>query len=179
MQCGQVTKEKQYHPSTLDLEGESCYIYTAYVQAKPYQPAYVTIAHSNKSFPSSLLARGNFQIQDHAIQQQEELTLPLLSLNYLAHRKPYARPGSSAWQQGRLDRRANTASIILMDPVSLLGRRNFISQRRGFPQQEGQGGGKGERPGVQLWGLPTGGRGAHKSKGRKKCLKAKMVQVHK
>lgn len=31
MQCGRLTKKKQYHPSTLDLEGVSCYIYTAYV----------------------------------------------------------------------------------------------------------------------------------------------------
>lgn len=84
--------------------------------------------------------------------------------------------------RGRLDQRANTASVILMDPVSYWERRNFISQHRGFPQQEGLGDGKEERErsGTQLWGTTSWRKGcSQKQRKGKKSLKARMVQVHK
>lgn len=79
-----------------------------------------------------------------------------------------------------MDQRASTASIILMDPVSLLGRKEFHQSTQRLSPAGGAEDGKGER-GLEYkcGGPPTGGRGAHKSKGRKKSLKAKMVQVHK
>ena len=74
--------------------------------------------------------------------------------------------------RGRLDQRANIASVILMAPVSYWERRNFISQHRGFPQQEGPGDGKGERErsGTQLWGTTSWRKGCSQKqrKGQKK-----------
>lgn len=42
-----------------------------------------------------------------------------------------------------------------------------------FPSRRGRGMGRERGLELQLWGPPTGGRGAHKSKGRKKLSKGK------
>lgn len=73
-----------------------------------------------------------------------------------------------------MDQRASTASIILMDPVSLLGRKKFHQSAQRLSPAGGAEDGKGER-GLEYncGGPPTGGRGAHKSKGRGKKSKGK------
>lgn len=83
--------------------------------------------------------------------------------------------------RGKLDQRANTASIILMDQVSLLGRKKFHQSAQRLSPAGGAGGWEGrERSGVQLWGTTNWRKGcSQKQRKGKKSLKAKMVQVHK
>lgn len=77
--------------------------------------------------------------------------------------------------RGRLDQQASTASIILMDPASLLGRKKFHQSAQRLSPAGGAGGWEGrKRSGVQLWGTTnwreegvlTKGKEGKKSKGK-------------
>lgn len=82
--------------------------------------------------------------------------------------------------RGRLDQQASTASIILMDPVSLLGRKKFHQSAQRLSSAGGAGGWEGR----EVWSTTVGDHQVEegvltKAKKGEKSLKAKMVQVHK
>lgn len=79
-----------------------------------------------------------------------------------------------------MDQRANTVSIILMDPVFLLRRKKFHQSAQRLSPAGGEGGWEGR----EVWSYNCGDHQLEegvltKAKEGKNCLKAKMVQVHK
>ena len=75
--------------------------------------------------------------------------------------------------RGRLDQQANTASVILMDPVFLLGKKKFHQSAQRLSPAGEAGGWKGrerERSGTQLWGTTSWRKGCSQKqrKGPKK-----------
>lgn len=123
------------------------------------------ITHRCSLHSSGLLTRGNFHIPDPAIQQQEELPLPLLSLKCFVHRRRWADLDLLHCNRGTLGQWDSTARIILIDPVLLLGGKNFHqSAHRLSPA----GGWKRKRSRVGLGRPPTGRRKGCPQKERKK-----------